>query len=191
MFRIAVPKHRGVVRADSGAIIYEQNLLSVGLNPTTPDNSPSCMPWCASLTSRLPTLFTTQELYPHNLAKGPRLGTRGLQLACSAYDLCKLRLKALVHKLPRSRRYQLTPQGYSLCLVFLTRFERVYAPLTAGLLRPVPGDRKLQQQRQSQPRPPLSAHRRFSKLSASSSPPELRDENKILVTAPITARPRP
>ncbi len=56
----------------------------------------------------------------------------------------------MVHKLPRSRRYQLTAQGYSLCLVFLKLFERVYAPLTAGLLRPVPGDRKLQQQRQTQ-----------------------------------------
>ena len=32
----------------------------------------------------------------------------------------------------------MTPQGYSLCLVFLKLFERVYAPLTAGLLRPVP-----------------------------------------------------
>ena len=56
----------------------------------------------------------------------------------------------MVHKLPRSRRYHLTPQGYSLCLVFLKLFERVYAPLTDGLLRPVPGDRKLHQQPQTQ-----------------------------------------
>ena len=39
-----------------------------------------------------------------------------------------------------SRRYRLLPQGYSVCLVFLKLFERIYAPLTAGLLSPVPGD---------------------------------------------------
>jgi len=93
--------------------------------------------------------FTTQEVYPHTLrALGSAPGD--YSLASLRYDLYKLRAKGLVHKLPRSRRYQLTPQGYSLCLVFLKLFERVYAPLTAGLLRPVPGDRKLQQQRQSQ-----------------------------------------
>jgi hypothetical protein len=93
--------------------------------------------------------FTTQELYPHTLKA---LGSTpdDYSLASLRYDLSKLRAKGLVHKLPRSRRYQLTPQGYSLSLVFLKLFERVYAPLTAGLLRPVPGDRKLRQQRQSQ-----------------------------------------
>jgi hypothetical protein len=93
--------------------------------------------------------FTTQELYPHTLRA---LGStpHDYSLAALRYDLYKLRAKGLVHKLPRSRRYQLTPQGYALCLVFLKLFERVYAPLTAGLLRPVPGDRKLQQQRQTQ-----------------------------------------
>jgi hypothetical protein len=45
--------------------------------------------------------------------------------------LSKLRAKGLVTKLPNSRRYQLLPQGYSVCLVFLKLFERVYAPLTA------------------------------------------------------------
>ena len=93
--------------------------------------------------------FTTLELYPHTLRA---LGStpEGYSLASLRYDLYKLRAKGLVHKLPRSRRYQLTPQGYSLCLIFLKLFERVYAPLTAGLLRPVPGDRKLHQQRQTQ-----------------------------------------
>jgi hypothetical protein len=93
--------------------------------------------------------FTTQEVYPHTL-KALGSAPDDYSLASLRYDLYKLRAKGLVHKLPRSRRYQLTPQGYSLCLVFLKLFERVYAPLTAGLLRPVPGDRKLQQLRQSQ-----------------------------------------
>ena len=35
-------------------------------------------------------------------------------------------------------------QGYSICLVFLKLFERVYSPLTAGLLQPYRADSKLQ-----------------------------------------------
>jgi len=34
--------------------------------------------------------------------------------------------------------------------VFLKLFERIYAPLTAGLLKPVPGDRKLADQKRTQ-----------------------------------------
>ena len=49
-----------------------------------------------------------------------------------------------------SRRYRLLPNGYRICLVFLKLFERIYAPLTAGLLRPFPADNKLQNQRLSQ-----------------------------------------
>ena len=58
--------------------------------------------------------------------------------------------KGLVAKLPNSRRYQLLPHGYSICLVFLKLFERVYAPLTAGLLSPVSADRQIDQQKRSQ-----------------------------------------
>jgi hypothetical protein len=34
--------------------------------------------------------------------------------------------------------------------VFLKLFERIYAPLTAGLLQSVPADTRLQQQRRTQ-----------------------------------------
>ena len=44
----------------------------------------------------------------------------------------------------------LLPQGYSICLVFLKLFERVYAPLTAGLLSPIKADARLESQRRSQ-----------------------------------------
>ena len=72
-------------------------------------------------------------------------------IVCSLrYDLSKLRAKALVAKIRHLRRYRIPASGYSVCLVFLKLFERIYAPLAAGLLRPIPGDRKLQQQRQSQ-----------------------------------------
>jgi len=35
----------------------------------------------------------------------------------------------------------LVGKGYSICVVFLKLFERIYAPLTAGLLAPFRGDR--------------------------------------------------
>jgi hypothetical protein len=62
-----------------------------------------------------------------------------------------LRAKGLVEKVPRSRRYRLPRDGYSICLVFLKLFERIYAPLTAGLLSPVSADGKVQLQKRSQP----------------------------------------
>ena len=79
--------------------------------------------------------FTTAEIHPavlEALGCAPECYT----LASLRYDRSKLRAKGLVAKLPNSRRYQLLPQGYSICLVFLKLFERVYAPLTAGLLNP-------------------------------------------------------
>jgi hypothetical protein len=71
-------------------------------------------------------------------------------LASLRYDLSKLRAKQLVQKVPRSRRYRLTREGYCICLVFLKLFERIYAPLTAGLLQPLSGDSRLQQQKRTQ-----------------------------------------
>ena len=53
----------------------------------------------------------------------------------------------MVDKLPRSRQYRLLPEGYRLCLVFLKLFERVYAPLTAGLLDPVAADARLTEEK--------------------------------------------
>jgi hypothetical protein len=40
--------------------------------------------------------------------------------------------------------------GYSICLVFLKLFERVYSPLTAGLLQPYRADSKLQDHKRTQ-----------------------------------------
>jgi len=92
--------------------------------------------------------FTTAELHP-KLAEALGSSAERYTLAALRYDLSKLRAKGLVERLPRSRRYRLLPKGYSICLVFLKLFERVYAPLTAGLLSPVKADAKLQLQRRS------------------------------------------
>src|SRR5580693_4288804 len=59
------------------------------------------------------------------------------------YELWKLRAKGLVEELPHSRRYRLLPNGYRICLLFLKLFDKIYAPLTAGLLHPYPGDRSM------------------------------------------------
>ena len=93
--------------------------------------------------------FTTAEIHPaviEALGCTPEHYTLG----SLRYDLSKLRAKGLVTKLPNSRRYQLLPHGYSICLVFLKLFERVYAPLTAGLLSPIKGDAKLEARKRSQ-----------------------------------------
>src|SRR6266403_139305 len=133
--------------------------------------------------------FSTAEIYPHAVAA---LGstTEQYSLASLRYDLSKLRVKGLVEKLPRSRRYHLLAEGYSVCLIFLKLFERVYAPLTAARLRPVPGDAALPPRKHSL----LDRlYQRFNAaldrlLHAVSLPPTpTSNENKILVRAPINA----
>jgi hypothetical protein len=86
--------------------------------------------------------FTTAEIYPYVVEA---LGCRPDEytLASLRYDLAKLRAKDPVVKIPNSRRYQLIPQGYSICLVFLKLFGRVYTPLKAGLLNPATADARL------------------------------------------------
>ena len=93
--------------------------------------------------------FTTAEIYPA-VIKALGCVPDSYTLASLRYDLSKLRAKGLVAKLPNSRRYQLLPQGYSICLIFLKLFERVYAPLMAGLLSPFKADKRLESQRRSQ-----------------------------------------
>jgi hypothetical protein len=69
------------------------------------------------------------------------------RLASLRYDLSKLRAKGLVERVPHSRRYRLLQHGYSICLLFLKLFERVYAPLTAALLKPVTADSRLAEEK--------------------------------------------
>jgi hypothetical protein len=133
--------------------------------------------------------FGTGEIRPHVVAA---LGcsTEQYSLSSLRYDLGKLRAKGLVEKLPRSRRYRVPAQGYSVCLIFLKLFDRVYAPLTAALLHPVHADQTLPDHKRS----PLD--RLYQRLTDALnhllraiglvfSPPI--NENKILVDAPITA----
>jgi hypothetical protein len=93
--------------------------------------------------------FTTAELYPYVLA-ALQIPADQYSLASLRYDLSKLRAKTLVDKLPKSRCYRLNPQGYSICVVFLKLFERIYSPLTAGLLQPYRPDSKLLQHKRTE-----------------------------------------
>jgi hypothetical protein len=81
-------------------------------------------------------------------------------------------------------------EGYSVCLIFLKLFERVYAPLTAARLRPVPGDAALP------PRKHSLLDRLYQRFNAALDrllhavglpPTPTSNENKILVHAPINA----
>ena len=132
--------------------------------------------------------FSTGEIHRHVIAA---LGstTEQYSLASLRYDLSKLRAKGLVEKLARSRRYRLPAKGYSLCVIFLKLFDRLYAPLAAGLLDPVPGDTALPTHKR------LLLDRLYQRLGAAldhllsaiglaSSP---TNENRIPVDAPITA----
>jgi hypothetical protein len=71
--------------------------------------------------------FTTAEIHPY-VIKALGCPSDRYTLASLRYDLSKLRAKGLVAKLPNSRRYQLLPHGYSLCLVFLRNEPREPVP---------------------------------------------------------------
>ncbi len=133
--------------------------------------------------------FTTQEVYPHTLrALGSAPGD--YSLASLRYDLYKLRAKGLVHKLPRSRRYQSAPKAIrsawsspnssSGSMRHLLPVSCAQFPATANYS----SNDKPNLTASTSASPMISTN--FSTLSVSSSPPERRNENKILITAPIT-----
>ena len=95
------------------------------------------------------SIFTTAELHPF-VADPLACTPADYTLASLRYDLSKLRANNLVEKLPHSREYCLLACSYSVCLLFLKLFERIYAPLTAGLFCPFRGDPTLQHEKRSQ-----------------------------------------
>jgi hypothetical protein len=94
--------------------------------------------------SHVPALgtFRTTELHA-DTAKALAVSTDDYKLASLRYDLSKLRAKGLVEKLPHSRSYRLTPQGYQICLVYLKLFDKIYAPLTQDIMQPFHHDQRL------------------------------------------------
>ena len=86
--------------------------------------------------------FSTAEVHA-DTAEALGRTTAEYSLASLRYDLSKLRAKGLVERLHKSRRYRLTSEGYRICVVYLKLFEKLYAPLTSGILKPFKEDRKL------------------------------------------------
>ena len=86
--------------------------------------------------------FTTRDLYPQTL-QALQVTPEEYKLGSLRYDLWKLRAKGLMEKIPHSRRYRLLPHGYQICLVFLKLYEKIYAPLTAGILQPFAADQSI------------------------------------------------
>jgi hypothetical protein len=93
--------------------------------------------------------FTTAELQA-GVAEALDIPVAQCPLSSVRYEISKLRAKGLVEKLPHSRRYHLLPSGYRICLLFLKLFDKIYAPLAAGLLHPYRGDRLMADQRLTQ-----------------------------------------
>ena len=93
--------------------------------------------------------FTTAQLHPEVLS-ALDCDSSHYRLASLRYDLSKLRAKGLIEKVAKSRKYRFSVSGYSICVVFLKLFERIYAPLASGLLRPIPKDKRLAEQKRSQ-----------------------------------------
>src|SRR5205823_14182473 len=79
--------------------------------------------------------FTTSEIHA-DTAEALGRSTAEYSLGSLRYDLSKLRAKSLVERIPKSRRYRLTKDGYRICVVYLKLFEKLYAPLTSAILAP-------------------------------------------------------
>src|SRR6266705_6951453 len=108
---------------------------------SAPTVGPHALPGALLLPGRRRNLHHPR-LIPANPA-GPPEGTGRVQAGSLRYDLWKLRAKGLVEKIPHSRRYRLLPHGYQICLVFLKLYEKIYAPLTAGILQPFVADQSI------------------------------------------------
>jgi len=91
-------------------------------------------------------LFTTAELHA-DTAEALGRSLTDYKLGSLRYDLSKLRAKKLVEKVPHSRRYRLTAEGYRICVIYLKLFQRIYAPLTSGILDPFQNDQQLAETR--------------------------------------------
>jgi hypothetical protein len=83
--------------------------------------------------------FRTRDLH-QRAAEALGLTTATYRLGQLRYDLAKLRAKGLVVKIPKTRTYRLTPQGFRICVLFLKLFHRVYAPFSAAAVHPAPHD---------------------------------------------------
>ena len=75
--------------------------------------------------------------------------TESYTLGQLRYDLAKLRGKGLVERVAGTQSYRLPSEGYRIAVLYLKLFHRIYAPLTAGIMEPVPWDDRLPPERRA------------------------------------------
>ena len=83
--------------------------------------------------------FRTTDLHA-TVAEAMGKTTETYTLGQLRYDLAKLRGKGLVERVAGTHSYRLPSEGYRIAVLYLKLFHRIYAPLTAGILEPVPWD---------------------------------------------------
>jgi hypothetical protein len=79
-------------------------------------------------------LFTTSELHA-DTAEALGVTVDDYKLGSLRYDLSKLRAKGLVEKIPHSRRYRLTAEGYRISVIYLKLFHSMLRSLVAFSIR--------------------------------------------------------
>jgi hypothetical protein len=77
------------------------------------------------------------------------LGNPQYRLSQLRYDLGKLRSKGLLMRLPKTQSYQISHEGYRIAILYLKLYQRLYAPLTAGIREPISTDNEVLRTRQT------------------------------------------
>lgn len=92
--------------------------------------------------------FRTKDLH-ETTAQALGQTTYTYTLAQLRYDLAKLRVKGLVERVTGTQTYRVPDIGYRFAVLYLKLFHKVYAPLTAGTLAPIPSDERLPPERRA------------------------------------------
>jgi hypothetical protein len=105
--------------------------------PHPADGSASRAPWRCSLACAPTHLHRPHEPRPPHADRrtDPRL-----RRAAETYDLRRLRRKGFIQRIPRTRRYELTSEGYRLAVFFTKTYTRILNPTLAELDPALPAE---------------------------------------------------
>jgi hypothetical protein len=92
--------------------------------------------------------FRTTDLHG-DVAESLGKTTESYTLGQRRYDLAKRRGKGLVERVAGTQSYRLPSEGYRIAVLYLKLFHRIYAPLTAGIIKPVPWDARVPPERRA------------------------------------------
>jgi hypothetical protein len=92
--------------------------------------------------------FRTTDLHA-DVAESLGKTTESYTLGQLRYDLGKLRGKGLVERVAGTQSYRLPSEGYRIGVLYLKLLHRIDAPLTAGVIRPVPWDDRVPEERRA------------------------------------------